>query len=80
MAWTYSDWITLTGSARLTRLRSHIKEVTDALENDGVADDGTSYNPTRLGALLTTLLQREQDIAGALGGGGIFSVPTKRGD
>ena len=34
LAWTYSDYITYDpGSARLTRLRLHIQEVTDAIKN-----------------------------------------------
>ena len=32
MAWTYSDYITMTGSAKLTELRLHIKEVSDAIQ------------------------------------------------
>jgi len=31
MAWTYSDWITLTGSSRLARLKLHIQEVADRI-------------------------------------------------
>ncbi len=33
MAWTYSDYLTLTGTARLTRLRLHVKEVADRISD-----------------------------------------------
>lgn len=79
MAWTYSDWITLTGQNRLTRLRLHIQEVSDAM-TPATTTNGEIYNPQLLQPYLDGLIKREQDLAAAIGAGGIFGVPTRRAD
>ena len=67
MAWTYSDWPTYTsGSAdRLSRLRLHIQEVTNRLEDGSyAADNGTIIDDRsqNLPSYLTTLLKREKEL------------------
>ena len=38
-SWTYSDWVTLTGAARLSRLKLHVQEVSDEIGHSySVAD------------------------------------------
>lgn len=78
MAWTYSDWISRTGTDRLTRLRLHIQEVSDAI-TAATDSNGETYNPQVLQTYLDGLMRREGQISAAAGGaGGMFSVPTRR--
>ncbi len=66
MAWTYSDYVTLDGSARLTRIRLHIQEVSDRItENYSVANRSKQVDP------LEKYLERMQDQEKALGGQGL---------
>lgn len=78
MAWTYSDWITLTGSSRLTRLRLYIQELSDAL-TAATTSNGESYNPQLLQSEIARLSGIERDLASELGAGAFF-VATKRGE
>lgn len=69
--WTYADWITLDGAARLTRLRLHIEEVSNFTQ--GTATRGQSVTPVDP-QYLQTLLKEEKELArqlnpGATGGG-----------
>jgi hypothetical protein len=76
MAWTNSNWITYTGTARLTAVRALIVEVQDAI-TAGVSSDGTRYDPANLGLFLDSLMKVERDLAENLNGG-VFAVPTRR--
>lgn len=76
MAWANSNWISFTGANRLTALRSHIQEVSDAI-TAGISADGTSYNPINLQTLLEVLLRKEAELSEQLVGG-VFAVPTRR--
>ena len=72
-AWTYSDWETTTAdgsSARLTRLRLHIKEVSDALLGVNISyPGGRSHEHPDLDAYLASLraeaktLERRVEVA-----------------
>lgn len=63
MAWTYSDYVTLSGTARLTRLQLHIQEVSDCItENVQVTGRGVDTNP------LNTYLKALKDEEIKLGG------------
>lgn len=79
MAWTYSDWITLTGASRLTRLRQHIQEVSDAMTATTISN-GETYNPAHLQSYLDRLTGKEAALAAERAGGGAFFVPTRRSD
>jgi len=73
MAWTYSDWVTLTSkSSRLTRLRLHIQEVVDEL-SASVSADGVSFNPSPLTNYLKMLEAKET----ALQRGGKMAVRSR---
>lgn len=76
MAWSYSSWITLTGQARLTQLRLHIQEITNAI-TAGVTADGESVSPGNLNPVLDRLLDTEKELSATLAGG-VFGVPTRR--
>lgn len=76
MAWTNSNWITFTGTARLTSLRAYIVEIQDAI-TAGVSSDGTSYNPANLTAMLPELLKIEHELCESVSGA-MFTVPTRR--
>lgn len=78
MAWIYSDYISSTGSARLTRLRLHIQEVSDQL-TAATTSNGESYNPQVLESYLAKLETKEQRLASELGAG-VFCVATRRSD
>lgn len=43
MAWTYSDWITLSGSAQRSQLALHIQEVADRV-SESRSKEGFSTN------------------------------------
>lgn len=61
--WTYSDYITLDGAARLTRLRLHIKEVTDSLRDPAsVASDGHSMSKDDLDLYVQGLKREELEM------------------
>lgn len=63
MAWTYSDYVNLDGSARLTRLRLHVQEVSDFItENYSTPGFSKQVDP------LEKYLERLQDQEKALGG------------
>ncbi len=64
-AWTYSDWVTFeSGSAtRLSRLRSHIKEVSDYIQTGGYTVQGRSHTKAELVDYLETLIRLEKDEA-----------------
>lgn len=78
MAWTNSNWITFTGQARLTALRSFIVEIQDAI-TVGVSADGEAINPGNLNSVLSSLMETEANLASQLVGG-VFAVPTRRRD
>lgn len=78
MAWTYSDYITFTGQDRLTRLRLHIQEVSDAL-TARTTTDGETYDPATLTSYLDGLQRKEQQISAALTDRPFFA-PTRRRD
>lgn len=78
MAWSNSNWITLTGQARLTALRAHIQEVSEAL-TPSTTSNGETYNPQHLQPYLDGLMKKEQTLSQALAGG-VFAVPTRRAD
>ena len=80
MAWTYSDWIEQTDAAtRVTRLRSHIREVSDRVTGATSKPDGESYNPDVLQKYLAELREelREQDPDGV--GGDVASSAAALG-
>lgn len=63
MAWTYSDWITLTdASAQLTRLNLHIQEVSDKLSSADVTADGKSASRSTQQQYLDGLLRRRDGL------------------
>ena len=62
MAYTYADWITQADNAtRLTRLRLHIQEVSEAM-TAGMTADGVSVNPSNLGQYYDMLTKREESL------------------
>ena len=68
MAWTYSNWITQsTASARLTNLRLHIQEVSDAVDKERGAD-GFNESSSANVQLLETLYKRLDKLEAAAGG------------
>lgn len=73
-AWTYSDWVTYEdGSAKLTRLRLHVKEVTDALNGiTGYSTDGLSVSrdPGTSRSYLDTLLAELKSLEASFGNSG----------
>lgn len=69
MAWTYSDWRQqATDADKLTRLRLHLQEVTDAITAE-VAGGGMSKSTNSYRSLLD-YLQGEERILEARAGGG----------
>lgn len=69
--WTYSDWITLDGSERLTRLRLHIQEVSDFTQ--GISTRGqsaTAVDPQYLANLMREEKELKTQQAGDGSGGG----------
>lgn len=63
MAWTYSDWRSQSSdSARLTRIRLHIQELTDYM----AADSGSSHGTVafaNIRALIASLELQERTLA-----------------
>lgn len=73
MAWTYSDWRSQTTSAaKLSRLRLHMQEITDAIHTRTVqvGADGKSLSRETLMGLLTSLEGQEKSLAAAAATGG----------
>lgn len=67
MAYTYSDWVTLTdASARYTRLCLFIQEIED-LETADIAADGKSRGSSPLSAKLERLYAEKARLEQALG-------------
>lgn len=66
-AWTYSDWVTLASgsSERLTRLRLHIKEVSDAISTGNYSNTKGSRDKDALQKELSDLRKIEQTEAAA---------------
>jgi hypothetical protein len=65
--WTYSNWITLDGADRLTRLRLHIQEVSDYTQGTSTRGQSvTSVDPQ----YLANLMREEKDLAARLVGDG----------
>lgn len=66
-AWLYSDWVTLaTGStARLTRLRLHIQEVSDAISTGNVSNTKGSRDKDAIEKYLEKLHALEKTEVGA---------------
>lgn len=63
MAWDYSDWVTLSGTTRLTRLQLHIQEVSNKLtENYSIAGRSKQVDP--LQKYLDSLYERENQLGG----------------
>lgn len=64
MAWSYSDWLTESyGSTRLSKLRSHIQEVSDALSAEltaGAQSRSTHAVQRYLDTLLAKLPREER--------------------
>ncbi len=60
--WTYSDWITLdSGSAaRLSRLRLHIKEVSDKISSGNFSTEKKSHDFAYLQQYLADLHRQEK--------------------
>ena len=67
--WTYSDWVTLdAGTAKLARLRLHIKEVSDYLTKNQEGNvDARSYRRFDLVKRLEDLEKKEAKMAEDLG-------------
>lgn len=67
MAWTYSNWATETTAAlRLTALRSHVAEVSAAMETraDSVSENGKSISRPQLQSYLDSLLRSMSTLEG----------------
>lgn len=76
MAWTYSDYVTYDRSSatRLTRLRLHIQEVSDALQaGDWVQSGGVTVGQRGLTGLLERLQTEEATLERLSSGGLRFS-------
>lgn len=80
--WTYSDWVTLSGAARLTRLRLHVQEVADALHSrsTAVSADGKSMTREQLVQYYESVARREREMGAAAGGsaGGVSHIRFRR--
>jgi hypothetical protein len=68
-AWTYSDWVTYEpGSAsRLTQLRLHIKEVSDALSTGNYSNPKGAHDKSYLQDYVADLLRKEASEAAVVG-------------
>lgn len=62
MAWTYNDWITYSGESRLSRLRSHISEVS-AVISEAMSSEVGSVNSQNLVDYVKWLKDQEQGYA-----------------
>lgn len=61
MAWTYSDYVTLSsGAAKLTRLRLHIQEVSDRISGGSYTLAGISVSKGDMLALRDQLTEEEK--------------------
>lgn len=69
MAWTYSDWVTYdAGTAKLTRLRLHIQEVSDYLQKNQEGNvGGQVYRRFDLEKYRESLETKEGKMADELG-------------
>lgn len=76
MAWTSANWVSQIGVPRLTTLRLHIQEVSQAI-TAAQSSGGTSYNPANLVQYLDMLYDQERKLQGALYGQPFF-LPTRR--
>jgi hypothetical protein len=65
VAWTYSDYITLDGSAKLTRLRLHIQEVSDKVTQE-VGGGGYNRSSSAVQQYLKTLKDEELQLTGSI--------------
>lgn len=76
--WTYSDWITLSGADRLTRLRLHIQEVSDFTQGTMTRGQSVTAVDTNY---LATLMREEKELqarqVGDGSGGGFASSYIK---
>ena len=66
--WTYADYITLEGSAKLARLRLHIQEVSQAIANADVSAHGYQASRGTQMQYLAGLKSEEKTLSGAVGG------------
>lgn len=69
--WTYSDWILLDdGAAKLTRLRLHIKEVSDSLVSGSFTErsGGMRVDKAEIESYLAALRTDEKELAKRIGG------------
>ena len=70
MTYTYGDYITLDSpSARLTRLRLHIVEVSEAVLSPNLSGDGKSVDYTAMQQYLRDLKAEESRLAATVGMG-----------
>lgn len=70
MTYTYGDYITIdTPAARLTRLRLHIVEVSQAVLSPNLSGDGKSVDYTAMQQYLRDLKAEEMKLASVVGGG-----------
>ena len=69
MAWTYSDWETeYTGTASLTQLKLHIKEVVDRLHGlSGITAGGANAQRYQLDQYLRELQSQRKTLQAVLG-------------
>lgn len=67
-AWTYSDWVTKASNDadRLTRLRSHIQEVSDYISTGDESVEGATHQKGYLQTYLDKLHQLEAKERGLL--------------
>lgn len=84
MAWTYSNWATQTTAAsRLSGLRSHIAEVSAAIETraDSVAENGKSLTRPQLLEYFRTLMSEqsrlESSARGRAGGRSLYRAAPR---
>ena len=78
--WTYSDWVTYEdGSAKLTRLRLHVQEVSDKLANPNYATDGLSVSQQNLAAYLVGLNTEREKLEATVGRAGGTRLGWTRG-
>lgn len=75
MAWTYSDWITLSGSAQRARLALHLQEVADRV-SESRSKEGFSTNTQPILDYLKHL-QAEHRRLGGSGGALKVIYPVK---
>lgn len=64
MAWTYSDYVTMSGRARLARLQLHIQEVSDKI-TENYSIQGRSKQVDPLQKYLENLMSQEDQLGGA---------------